>query len=176
MNLKKLAASAVLFMTASVSFAQGAAPIQLTLTSSGPNMLGTTFERSVTGLFVDVFSFLPPSVSGTVSVSLVPLDTSVSFFAALLNNEGFSKFPEDGPPTFMFQSIVNATVPLSLTVFGYAGNPLTLTDASGRYSGSVQVLTVTPIPEPETYALMMAGLLALGAIKRRSVRRGANAA
>lgn len=171
MNLKTLVMAGVLVVAASAVSAQEAAPIPLTLTPSGPNTLGTTFERSVTGLFVDVFSFTPARVAGTVSVSLVPLDSSINFFAALLNNEGFSFLPESGASTFSFQSVVDASTALSLTVFGYAGNPLTFTEASGRYSGTIQVQTVAVVPEPETYALLLAGLAAVGAMTKRAARR-----
>ena len=174
MNLKKLVVSALLAVTASVAFAQDAPPIPLALTPSGPNLLGTTFQRSVSGLFIDVFSFTPASVAGTVSVSLVPLDASINFFAALINNDAFSFFPESGSTTFSFQSVVDATMPLSLTVFGYSGDALTLTDAAGRYSGTIGVQTVAAVPEPETYALLVAGLVAVGAMRKRASRRRAN--
>ena len=134
--------------------------------------MGTTFEWAVSGLLVDVFSFTPVSVAGTVSVSLVPLDASVSFFAALLNSNAFSFLPESSSSsTFSFQSAVDATVPLSLTVFGYAGDSLTLTGASGSYRGTISVQTVAAVPEPETYALLVAGLIAIGVMKKRSSRR-----
>ena len=172
MNLKQLFVSAMLVGAASAACAQDASPTPLTLAATGPNGLGTTFERAVSGLFVDVFSFTPASVAGTVSVSLVPLDTSVSFFAALLNSNGFSFLPESSSSsTFSFQSAVDARGPLSLTVFGYAGDPLTLTGASGSYRGTLNVQTVAAVPEPETYALLVAGLIAIGVMKKRSSRR-----
>jgi hypothetical protein len=130
--------------------------------------LGTTFERSVSGLFVDVFSFTPATVAGTVSVTLTPLDSSVQFFAALLADQGFSFLPESGATNFSFAAMADATKPLSLTVFGFAGNADTLVDAAGRYSGKIDVQTVAAVPEPETYALFLMGLAALGAgVKRR---------
>jgi len=98
--------------------------------------LGTTFERSVSGLFVDVFSFTPATVAGTVSVTLTPLDSSVQFFAALLADQGFGFLPESGATNFSFAAMVDAAKPLSLTVFGFAGNADTLADAAGRYSGN----------------------------------------
>ena len=170
MNLKQLVVSATLVLAASAACAQDA-PIPLALVTTGPNLLGTTFQRSVSGLFIDVFSFTPAAVAGTVSVTLTPLDTSINFFAALINGDSFSFFPESGATNFSFQSVVDARSPLSLTVFGYAGDASNLTDASGRYSGSIQVQTVAAVPEPETYALLLAGLATLGALKQRSSRR-----
>ena len=168
MNLKKFLVSTALAVAGSVAFAQDSAPIPLTLVSSGTNLLGTTFQRSVTGLFVDVFSFMPTSVQGTVSVSLVPSGSSINFYAALLNSQGFSFFPENGISTFSFQSAVDSTTPLSLTVFGYSGDPLVIGDASGTYSGTIQVQAVAAVPEPQTYALLVAGLGVLGAVRKRS--------
>ena len=129
--------------------------------------LGTTFERSVSGLFVDVFSFTPATVAGTVSVTLTPLDSSVQFFAALLADQGFSFLPESGATNFSFAAMADAAKPLSLTVFGFAGNADTLADAAGRYSGKIDVQTVAAVPEPETYALFLVGLAALSAAVRR---------
>jgi len=37
----------------------------------------------------------------------------------------------------------------------------------GTYNGTLSGLTVTPVPEPQTVALMLAGLAALGAVVRR---------
>ena len=175
MNLKQLVVSAALVVAASASCAQDA-PIPLTLVTTGPNLIGTTFQRSVSGMFIDMFSFMPADVAGTVSVTLMPLDTSINFFAALINGDSFSFFPESGATNFSFQSVVDARSPLSLTVFGYAGDASNLTDASGRYSGSIQVQTVAAVPEPETYVLLLAGLATLGALKRRSSRRPSSTA
>ena len=172
MNLKQLLVSAALVVATSSACAQDAA-IPLTLVSTGPNLLGTTFQRSVTGLFIDVFSFTPAAVAGTVSVKLMPIDSSINFFVALVNNDSFSFFPESGATNFSFQSVVDASSPLSLTVFGYAGDASTLTDGTGRYSGTIQVQTVAAVPEPETYALLLAGLATLGSMKRRFSHRRA---
>jgi len=172
MNLKQLVVSAVMAVAASTAYAQDA-PISLTLAPTGPNLLGTTFQRSVSGLFIDVFSFTPATVAGTVSVTLTPLDSSINFFVALINADSFSFFPESGATNFSFQSVVDASSPLSLTVFGYAGDASNLTDGNGRYSGTISVQTVAAVPEPETYALFLAGLVALGAMKKRLVRRRA---
>jgi hypothetical protein len=162
MNLRNSVLGAVLAITTSLAAAQEPPPIALTLLPTGAGTLSTTFERSVAGLFVDEFSFTPASVAGPVSVTLTPLEGPVNFFAALLNNEGFSFLPESGATSFSFQTTVDGTAPLSLTVFGYVGDPDTLVDAAGRYGG-----TITVIPEPETYALLLAGLGVVGAMARR---------
>ena len=167
MKLHALAATVVLSVAATASLAQPVDPIPLVLTPSAPGTSSTTFERSATGLFVDTFTFTPSAFTGSVAVNLTPLTGPVNFFAALLNGEGFSFLPETGQTSFAFQANVTATMPLELTVLGFAGNADTLTPASGSYRGTITAQTVTAIPEPETYALMLAGLAMLGAAARR---------
>ena len=166
MNIKMIVASVGLAVAASAASAQEATPVPLTLTPSG-GALVATFTRPVTGLFVDTFSFTPASVSGTVSVTLTPVNGSVSFVAALLNDDGFSFLPELGQTSFSFQSVVNASTPLALTVFGFAGDAETLGDMAGSYLGSIQVQGVSAIPEPQTWALLLAGLGVMGFAARR---------
>lgn len=154
-------------LASTAALAQDAPPIPLTLAPAAGGSLATTFERSVTGLFVDMFTFTPASVAGTVSVRLTSLAGPVNFFGALLGDDSFSFFPESGQSSFSFQSVAGTGTPLSLTVFGYGGDAATLTDAAGRYAGSISVQTVAVIPEPQTYALMLAGLLAVGGMAAR---------
>ena len=169
MNFKMLAASAALAVAASASFAQDAPPtIPLVLTASAGNVLGTTFQRQVTGFFVDTFEFTPPTFSGMVSVTLASLSGPVSFFAAYLNGQGFSHFPEDGP-TFAFSAKVASDAPLTLLVSGFAGilgEDAAPVAAAGTYSGTITAQAAA-IPEPQTYALMLAGLGVVGAMARR---------
>ena len=166
MNIKMFVAAASLAIAASAASSQETAPIPLVLSPSG-GTLATTFTQSVTGLFIDTFSFTPGNVSGTVFVTLTPVNSSVNFFAALLSDEGFSYLPELGPTGFTFQSVVDGRTPLSLTVFGFAGNTETLSDLTGSYQGSVRVQSIAAIPEPQTYALMIAGLGVLGFAARK---------
>ena len=175
MKLKMLAASVALLVAASTASAQEVIPIDVALAPSAGNGLVGTFERAATGLFLDTYTFTPSSVAGAVSVTLRPLGGPVNFFVALLNDEGFSYLPESGSPVFSFQTLVSANTPLSLTVFGFAGDPELFAEASGSYGGSVQVQSVAVIPEPETYALLLAGLGVVAAVARRRRDRSAAA-
>lgn len=161
MNLKRLLAAAALAGSASLSFA--ATPDPVLLLPTGPGMYAGSFVQSVDGLFIDTFSFIPDSFKGRVSVSLSSLTGPVSFFTASLNGQDFSFFPELGKIDFSFNAYVNNDVPLTLTVFGAVldldGNP----NGPGSYSGSI----TAAVPEPQTYALLLAGLAAIGMAARR---------
>lgn len=161
MNIKMIVASVGLAVATLAAQAQDANPIPLTLTPAG-DALVVTFTRSVSGLFVDTFSFMPASVSGLVSITLTPTNGSIDFFAALLNDQAFGFSPELGQTSFSFQSALDTFAPLTLTVFGFAGNSEMLVDAAGSYSGSVRVESVSVIPEPHTYALLLMGLGVVG--------------
>lgn len=121
----------------------------------------------VDGFFLDTFAFTPAAVSGNVSVNLVPLDTSINFYSALLNGIGFSFLPESGLANFSFQSMVSSDQPLLLQVLGFSGDANTLTAAAGSYRGTISVATAAAVPEPETIALLLTGLAFVGYMGRR---------
>ena len=160
MKFKTLLCAAAL--AGSVGLSWAATPDPVELMPIGPGLFSGSFDRAVEGLFVDTFSFNPPTFDGRVSVTLASLTGPVSFFTASLNGQDFSYFPEQGQD-FMFSAFVTADMPLTLTVFGAVldadGNP----NGVGSYRGTI----TAAVPEPQTYALLLAGLFGVGLASRR---------
>ena len=165
MKLRNLLCAVALAGSAGLSAA--VTPGSVDLVPTGPDEFSASFDRAVEGLFVDTISFNPMAFDGLVSVTLTSLTGPVSFFTASLNGQDFSYFPELGQD-FMFSAFVTPNMPLMLTVFGAVldadGNP----NGMGSYRGE---LTATAVPEPQTYALLLTGLLGVGLAARRRASR-----
>ena len=126
---------------------------------------------------VDTYAIAPGPFTGTVSVRLDGTE-SVNFFAAILGDQGFSFLPEnEATNDFAFTATLDNVSPLTLTVSGFAGltgfdgngveTGQALTAIPGSYTLSITTTPVAAIPEPETYALMLAGLAFVGMWARR---------
>jgi len=132
---------------------------------SGPAFLGV-FEPSLLGsignTFLDHFTFtVVPSNSFTLTTTFLPANASgVSFSSADLYSG--ATLLASGPLGNITSTPTLAPGAYDLRVSG------TLTATSGFYSGSVNFNSTTaPIPEPETYAMMLAGLGLMGFVARR---------
>ena len=91
---------------------------------------------------VKVFSFAPLEVNGSCG-------SANGFPMAGCNSSGTTTF-------------TSAAVALAAGTYGI----------SARSTSQVNVIGVAPVPEPETYALMLAGLGALGFVSRRLKKQG----
>lgn len=170
MNLKKIAGALAL-----VGAVSGAIAADQTVSFNG----NTAVFNSVGTLFAggdDVISF-SGLASGLYKATLVFSSTLVNVdwnLTQLNGNQGaltsFSSVP--GVFDFGFINYAPTSSPLTLTLFGQAPNPnqVAITAFTGVPSQYTGTLTVAAVPEPETYAMFLAGLGIIGAIAKRRSR------
>jgi hypothetical protein len=122
----------------------------------------------VGGAFTDTFTFSPSVGPSFVDGSLVTIGfnwkQNIDFTSADLNGNPLSLSPNgaiEGGGLFP----VSASGILVLTVHGIAGNGRDV-PVGASYSGTLNVNPM-PVPEPETYALMLGGLGAIAFVARR---------
>ena len=112
----------------------------------------------------DVFSFTLPvsAISGTYHVVASFVGVGANFDWGLTNLNGVTGSPILSGPGYDFGEITaNTSSPFVLTIYGTSvGNDLHL--ISGRLDA-----TLLPVPEPESYAMLLAGLGLMGTIARR---------
>lgn len=172
MNKNKLhlhtLALAVLFAASSMASAtapQG--PGTVTLTNTAGNLWTASIGNTpIVGMFTDIFTFTNPVTTGSTAYGTL-VNTSVSgwsnvtFTSADLNGIPLltGAIPA-GPMTFNVATLLSSSVtgPLILTVHG--------TSNGGSYGGDINVL-MAPVPEPQTYGMMLAGLGILAMLTRR---------
>ena len=170
MKLKSLIAVAVLG-TASIGSAYAAAyTVNLTNTTGNLWTGGFNAVPSPLGDFTDVFTFTPDATFGSTAqaflanLSVTGSDAaSINFSNANLNGIALTGF--GGPTVFGYaqgQILAPTNIlfngPLVLTVMGNT--------KGGSYGGTFN-LNLAPVPEPETYSMMLAGLGILAFLARR---------
>ena len=170
MKLKSLIAAAVLSAASIGSASATAYTVNLVNTSGNLWTSGFNAVPSPLGDFTDVFTFTPSATFGSTAqaflanLSVTGSDSSsIKFTSANLNGIGLTGF--GGPTVFGYaQGEVLAPTsvlfngPLVLTVVG--------TTKGGSYGGVLN-LNLAPVPEPETYGMLLAGLGILGFLARR---------
>ncbi len=169
MHPKSLLA-ALPFALAVLGAPSSATAADIVLSPTGSGSLAGSFTQAANGLVIDDFSFLPTSFDGTVSVTLTSLSGPVSFFTAAFfpdtaNEIDFQNLGTGAGGSFSFAAPVDSTQPLTLRVFG------AVTDPSGNLGGdgSYNVAVIAAVPEPQTVALLLAGLFGVGvAVRRRA--------
>lgn len=165
-------------LLAGAAFGANAASIELGAIGFGAP---TPFSGSVlqaAGTFTDTFTFTLPANGGSgYSVINFPLSIpGVGTFNTLFNaislySAGANGSPGGGDDTFLASAVGADSGTLSIT-FGPTAAGRYYLDVFGRtdgtlgglYSGSI---SVTAVPEPESYAMLLAGLGVMGAIAIR---------
>lgn len=172
MKLKHFFAAAVLAASTTLSFA--GVPLTLSLDPVNPNTFTSVVtQTSAAEFFTDTFDFAALPSSADVVFALFGVRGPVQFFVADVasggNSASFGFIPEDGPLSpVSFHTTIAANTPFSLTVLG-SGIPVgDAPFATGSLTYGVAV--VATVPEPETYALMLLGLIGVGGMARRQQR------
>lgn len=171
MKLKFIAAAALSVLGLASGTAQAA------ITPLGAAVVGTPLSfggLAAPGPFSDIFTFTLPANGGSgYSVSnftLLPgiYGTALTTLTLMSNADGILF---NGDDTFVSSSSTPGGASIGLSVSSQAaGNyyinvtGITTAPAGGIYTGAI---SVTAVPEPETYAMMLAGLAALGFLARR---------
>ncbi len=171
MKLKFVAAAALSVF----GLASGTA--QATTTALGAAVVGTPLSfggLAAPGPFSDIFTFTLPANGGSgYSVSnftLLPgvYGTALTTLTLMSNVDGILF---NGDDTFVSSSSTPGGASIGLSVSAQAAGMyyinvtgITTAPAGGIYTGAI---SVTAVPEPETYAMMLAGLAALGFLARR---------
>jgi PEP-CTERM motif len=148
------------------------AAASLSAQAVGPGSLGAIDNMPIAisnivpmGIFQDVYSFTlvnPGDLSGSVTaINFTPYN--ILGLTVTLQDSSFAVIGTDATPGtgFSFSNLASGTY--ALNVLGFATGP-----AGGFYSGG---MIATTVPEPETYALMLAGLGAIGFIAARRKSR-----
>lgn len=157
--LKKLLATSLMAVAMlgqaqaqNISFVDGEASFGKTVTARGSNTYTFTFDGLVAGIYDVVGSFSGYNFNVT----------GATFNGSVLDTANLGNFS--------FGSITyNGTSPFVLSITGTRNG----TNAAG-FSGSLSA--VSPVPEPESIAMMLAGLGVIGAVVRRRNRAAQPAA
>jgi len=139
-----------------------------------------SFSNTVTGAFTDVWMFnlgMPSAVAASltnVEVTFLSLTTGgITGFSALLNGSplfGPTSTISTGGVTVKTQVLAGGTaLPAGLYQLTVSGTGITGPSAS--YGGNI---VAAPVPEPESYAMLLAGLGVMGAIamRRNKAKKG----
>jgi len=166
---------------ATISLSGGDFPYSL---GSDPTDANAYSVTHAVGSFSDIFTFdlttASDTITSAVSLLLPGLHSGASSYA--INNGTLSLFSDPG-----HDGAAGTNVQLASTTFGSSNGVLEVDsvaagsyfwavsgDAVGTKGGVYQYAANTaPVPEPETYAMMLAGLGMIGFIGRRRLTKGA---
>lgn len=166
MSFKAVAVAAVLAVAATSSFAN----TPLTFASGV-----AAFNNTVYGQFTDNYQFSLTSPSSTaVSAVNVALSFGSALYGGMSSFSGYLDgvaldFAQTTQPVGSYSGLF--TVLSGGTQLAPGLHTLTFsgitTGPAASYGGSI---VTTPVPEPETYAMLLAGLAVMGGIARRRMK------
>jgi len=165
MNLKPLIASVALGVASLASHA---------VTDLGPVPPTASFSSTIGGAFEEEWEFSLTSLSNVtaaalnVSFSILGNSTgSITGFTVLLDDVvllGSSSNTNVGPGVTLTTQVKAGFAQLSAGVHTLTVSGTGVTGGFATYSGYIQAV---PVPEPETYAMLLAGLGVVGFLSRR---------
>jgi hypothetical protein len=137
-----------------------------------------SFAATHTGAFMDVWTFnlaTPSIVAASVTNVEITFGSTmvggILGFSATLNGVplNLSSSSVFNPPVSVTTQILSGSGVLGAGMYQLVVSGTGVTGGSASYGGNI---VATPVPEPETYALMMAGLAAVGFVAARRRRQG----
>jgi hypothetical protein len=152
-------AAALAAMLAASSAALATTPQTVGLTNTVGDLWTASFgDTPVLGTFTDVINFTPAATPGSTAwgsvINYAFFGQGGTFFTSA-NLNGISLFTAAIPGPFFTTTNLGLLLPhtvsgpLTLTIHGYS--------TGGSYGGELDV-HMAPVPEPETYAMLMGGL------------------
>ena len=164
-QFKKLALAAVLVASVGSASASVTTLTDTNLTSFVDQIIFSGSEVN-TGAFTDTFDFgvsLNGNLSGKILAFSFGNANAISDLKASIFALGGST------PIFTYENAVLGTTPITsgfytLKITGFATGTGSVT---GSYQGGLTLDPAAAVPEPETYAMFLAGLGIMGALARR---------
>lgn len=170
MKLRKLALAAAIGISTSGAFADNISTVVAVVPNAAlPGAYSAAWGAThvEAGAFTDVFNF-SGGANGWFSSSLITsgfLDNAnIDFQTVSVNGVAYTLSP-NAPIEWATLGLTQLNQPFTLTVTGIAAPALTAgASIAASYAGTADI---TPVPEPETAALMLGGLGLLGFLARR---------
>jgi hypothetical protein len=163
MKLKNTLAAVALAIAASGAFASdiylGTLPVAND--TDIDNLTIGSFTLTETSKIDGLLYYIPTAVVPGLNNILIPF-SSATFAAASLFSGGLEKYHVENGAAFSFSNVVAGTYELKID--GDTGHESPLGSLIGAK------LSVTAVPEPDSYAMLLAGLGLMGAIARRRQR------